>query len=88
MERHVVVSCRRDEIRRVKISCRCGRVFTAEFPQQIARALNLHPCPGCGAGFLISQAPDGKWKIERCTETVEGSVFEQTGPPQKKEYKQ
>ena len=80
---HVVVHCREKDIRRIKITCRCGRISIAEFPQQIARALNLHPCPGCGAGYIISQAQDGKWQIERATETIEGKTFESVEPPKR-----
>jgi len=82
---HVVINCRAKDIRRIKITCRCGKAFVAEFPQQIARGLNLHPCPGCGAGFMVSQQPDGKWKIERITETISGMTFEQLAPSQKRE---
>lgn len=73
--RPMVVTCRKSDIRRIKISCRCGTVSIAEVPQQVARALNLHPCPGCGAGFAISQNQEGKWLVDRCTETIEDAIL-------------
>ncbi len=74
MQKPLMVTCRASDIRRIKISCRCGTVSIAEVPQQIARALNLHPCPGCGAGFSVSQTPERKWVVERVTESVAGMV--------------
>jgi ribosomal protein L37AE/L43A len=82
----VVVSCRKEDIRRIRISCRCGNLFIVEIPQQVARALNLHPCPGCGAGFVITQQADGKWQIDRCTETVDQMTIE-PDTAAKKEFK-
>lgn len=73
--RPAVITCRKSDIRRIKIRCRCGTVSVAEVPQQVARALNLHPCPGCGAGFGIIQLPDKKWKVERLAETIDDTVI-------------
>src|SRR5258707_14099200 len=66
----LMVTCRASDIRRIKISCRCGTVSVAEIPRQVARAMNLYPCPGCSAGFSISQTTEGKWVVERIVETV------------------
>lgn len=74
MQKPLMVTCRASDIRRIKISCRCGTISIAEVPQQIARALNLHPCPGCSAGFSVSQDLAGKWVVNRVTESVADMV--------------
>jgi hypothetical protein len=66
----ITFTCRKSDIRRIKITCRCGEVTIAEIPQQVARAMNFHPCPKCQAGFLITRDETGKWQIERAVESV------------------
>lgn len=86
----LIVPCRKGDVRRIKISCRCGKIFIAEIPQQIARALSLHPCPGCGAGFGVTQQPDKKWKVERIADSVSDMAFvvpsDGSGPESEKGY--
>lgn len=61
----VGIEVRGSDIRRIRISCRCGNVFVAQIPQQLSRAHNVDDCPKCGALFHIQQDGDGKWAIER-----------------------
>lgn len=73
MER-VVMAVRRGDVRKIKITCRCGRVFVAEVPQQIATAVSLWPCPGCSAPFTIQKVGE-KWKIERVADSMSDLSF-------------
>jgi len=52
------------DIRRIRISCRCGKESIAEVPEQFARVTNVYLCPNCRTLFRI-QKQDDIWKIER-----------------------
>jgi hypothetical protein len=56
---------RPDDIRRIKITCRCGEKSVAEVPQQLARMINAHICPKCNAVFGMQIQADKTWKIKR-----------------------
>lgn len=71
----VIVTCRKSDVRRVRISCRCGNVFIAEVPQEIARSKTLHPCSGCSAAFVVTQTQEGKWLVKRVSDRIEDMVF-------------
>lgn len=85
--RQMVVTCRKSDIRHIRISCRCGNVFIIEIPQQVARAFNLHSCLGCQAAYSITQNEEGKWLIDRIQESVDQMVLA-PDLEKKKEFKQ
>jgi hypothetical protein len=65
----VVISVKASEVRRVSISCRCGKADVVEIPEPVAPALSFHAC-SCGAGYTIQRVstepkPTGKWEIKR-----------------------
>jgi hypothetical protein len=53
-----------EDLRRIRISCRCGTRSIAEVPEQLAKVLHVHLCPNCRALFGI-QKRDDNWKIAR-----------------------
>ncbi len=61
----VRVLCRRSDVRRVAINCRCSTRSVVEIPQQIVSAQVIHICPGCKWPYLIHQRPDKSWDIAR-----------------------
>ncbi len=73
----VRILCRKSEVRRVAIHCRCGVRFIAEIPQQIASAQVMHTCPGCTWPYLIHQRPDKSWDIARSPVPLETMSFTQ-----------
>jgi len=86
MEQHehtVFISCRRSDVRRVAINCRCGTRSIAEIPQKIAVAQSMHICPVCSSAFLIQQKPDKSWAVERIPESARDMVFENAKEPTK-----
>lgn len=58
-------TCRKSDIRHLRIKCRCGNIFIAEVPIQVADATTLHPCPGCGQIFTAQMSPRHQWDIKR-----------------------
>jgi len=70
-----VFTCRVSDLRRIKISCRCGVSSIAEIPQQIAAGYVLHPCPGCGTFFSVHQTPEEKWEVKRTGDKVSDTSF-------------
>jgi hypothetical protein len=53
-----------EDLRRIKITCRCGTQFIAEIPELLTGALHVHVCPNCKGLFGI-QKWDDNWKIAR-----------------------
>jgi hypothetical protein len=53
-----------EDLRRIKITCRCGERFVAEIPELLTRALHVHVCPNCRVLFGIRKEDDD-WKIGR-----------------------
>lgn len=78
-------TCRKSDLRHIRISCRCGNVSVAEVPQQVARAQNLHPCPGCGVPYIIQQLETGKWDIKRLPTTMSDVAIMEAQPKEKRE---
>ena len=76
----VVFSCRRGDIKKVRITCRCGTRFIAEVPKQIAQAESIHPCPNCQAVFSVQQKVSGSWQIGRLADHVSNLMLEQGAP--------
>ena len=70
------ITCREDQVRRIRIKCRCGKVSTAEVPQPLARGYLLHPCPGCRVFYQVHQTQEGKWEILRTERRVDEAAYE------------
>lgn len=71
----VVIHCRPEDMKHIKIRCRCGESSVADIPRQITKATSLHVCPKCGAGFTIQQQDDQTWKFTRLPGTVRDAAI-------------
>lgn len=68
------IHCRPGDLKRIKITCRCGTSHIAEVPKQVATARTFSPCPGCQAGFTVQMRQDGHWNIERVIDCMEDAI--------------
>jgi len=63
----MAITVKPEDIRKIRISCRCGTKSIAEVPIQLSRMVNVHICPKCHRSFGIQGSPDtpvGDWKVK------------------------
>jgi hypothetical protein len=80
----VFLHCREEDMRHVKINCRCGQQSVAEIAKQVVSALNIHICPRCEAVYSIQQRSDGnvlgvdgtRWQVARERSSVRTESFQ------------
>lgn len=70
------LSVRLEDIRRIRIKCRCGTHSVAEVPEQLASGTLMHPCPGCKKVYTVHRTPEGKWEINKTEGSVENAHYE------------
>lgn len=64
-------TCRVDELRHIRIACRCGQVTTHDIPIALERSEMLITCPKCGSAFITCRvniaegAPNNGFVIRR-----------------------
>lgn len=64
-------TCGEHEIRRIRISCRCGQVTTHDIPIALERSEMLVTCPRCGSAYITCRtniaegAPNNGFVIRR-----------------------
>jgi hypothetical protein len=72
MREPVTITCRPDELRRVRVTCRCGGQFVIEVPEPIAGSLHVKECPGCGRLFGTTRE-QGQWKTRAMADRGHGA---------------
>lgn len=70
----ITMCIREQDLRHIRITCRCGEKSIADVPEPLQSALNIHLCPGCRAVFGI-QKRGSDWKVRRIEpQDVQGGV--------------
>lgn len=75
-------SCRESDIRRIRITCRCGHRFITEVPDQLAAGRMLSPCQQCGRLFEVHRNPLREWKVRPLGANVQDMAYCDASPPE------
>ena len=74
-------TCRQSDIRRIRITCRCGNRFIAEVPEQLAAGKMLSPCQKCGRLFEVHRTPLREWQVRPLKENMQEVFYHDATPP-------
>ncbi len=79
----VTPPCSPEQLRSLKITCRCGKSTTAQVAEQVANRITVHFCD-CGAMYgvkrdamlgFVKDDQGNAWFIRRCPEMIQKTVM-------------
>jgi transcription elongation factor Elf1 len=55
MSQPTMFSCPIEDLRKIRITCRCQTTFLFHLPKQLELALNIAVCDNCGQTYIVTK---------------------------------